>query len=74
MRTSHTVAIKLGRKALMLVSASLIALAAVPPAPAVASPTYFFKQTIAIPGATSTNKFIGYDLATFDNSTQLYYL
>jgi hypothetical protein len=72
MRTLHTVAKKLGRKTLMLVGASFIAFAAVPPA--VASPTYSYQQTIAIPGATSTNPFTGYDLATFDNSTQLYYL
>ena len=74
MRNLHTVAKKLGRKALMLVGASLVALAAVSPAPAVASPTYVYKQTIAIPGATSTHPFTGYDLATFDSSNQLYYL
>ena len=41
---------------------------------AVASPTYVFKQSIQIPGTSSTNKFTGYDLATFDATNQLYYL
>lgn len=39
-----------------------------------ASPTYVFQQTIQIDGTTASNKFSGYDLATFDPTTQLYYL
>lgn len=39
-------------------------------APASASPTYAFQQTISIPGKNIS----GYDLATFDPSNQLYYL
>jgi hypothetical protein len=47
---------------------------AVIPSSAVASPTYVYQQTLAIPGATPTTPFSGYDLAVFDSSTQLYYL
>lgn len=44
------------------------------PSEAAASATYVYQQTIAIPGATVTNPFTGYDLATFDATSQLYYL
>jgi hypothetical protein len=42
--------------------------------PAAASPTYSYLQTLQIPGATPTKQFTGYDLATFDDTNQLYYL
>ncbi len=42
--------------------------------PAAASPTYVYSQTIAIPGATTAKPFTGYDLSTFDATSQLYYL
>ncbi|MGI9025018.1 MAG: PEP-CTERM sorting domain-containing protein [Burkholderiaceae bacterium] len=41
---------------------------------AIASPTYVYQQTIAIPGATAAHPFTGYDLSVFDPTTQLYYL
>ncbi len=66
------VAFNTGRAALVVVGVSVAATLAT--GPAIASPTYFYKQTLQIPGTTSTNKFTGYDLAVFDNSTQLYYL
>ncbi len=45
-------------------------------APAMAAPQYVFSGTIAIPAATTNTAgtFVGYDLATFDQTTQLYYL
>jgi hypothetical protein len=55
-------------KALVLLGACLAAFAHV--APASASPTYAFQQTIAGPGGKSIN---GYDLSVFDPSNQLYY-
>lgn len=44
--------------------------------PAAATPTYVFAGTIAIPAAASNKAgtFTGYDLSTFDATTQLYYL
>ena len=44
------------------------------PLTAVASPTYVYQQSIAIPGATAAHPFSGYDLSVFDPSTRLYYL
>lgn len=58
----------------MLIGASLAALAASGTGRAIAAPNYLYLQTIQIPGTSSTNKFTGYDLATFDTSNQLYYL
>ncbi len=59
-----TVASSLGAVALAIALAS----------PALASPSYSYLETLQIPGATATKPFTGYDLATFDNSNQLYYL
>ncbi len=55
-------------KALVLMGACLAAFAHA--APASASPTYAFQQTIAGPGGKSIS---GYDLSVFDPSNQLYY-
>ena len=62
-----------GRSALLLGALGLSALA-VPAARA--EPVYAFKTTIAIPVANgnTSNTFTGYDLSTFDPTTQLYYL
>ncbi len=63
------------RKALLLAGAGL-ALLALGARPAAATPSYVFAGTIAIPAAASNKAgtFTGYDLATFDATTQLYYL
>lgn len=55
-----------------LAGAGLLALAGfgAAPAPAFAGQPYVYLSTIAIPGVT----FTGYDLATFDQTDQLYYL
>ena len=60
---------------------SVVALAAVAAAlpfgaasTASAGQYYGYQQTIQFPTATATNKFSGYDLATFDPTNQLYYL
>ena len=58
-----------GLRRMLLGSACALSLAAA--APALATPTYAFQQALAIPGAAT---FSGYDAATFDPSTQLYYL
>ena len=60
---------RLGWKASLLAGACLAACAFA--APASASPTYAFQQTIAGPGGRSIS---GYDLSVFDSSNQLYYL
>lgn len=64
-----------GRRALLLAGAGL-AMLALAARPAAASPNYVFAGTIAIPPAASNTAgtFTGYDLSTFDASTQLYYL
>jgi len=61
------------RKKWFVASAALALLAA---RPAAAVPTYQFTGTIPIPitSYNTTGNFIGYDLATFDASNQLYYL
>lgn len=69
MSVLRKVATKLSSRGLIIVGATLAAVAA--PSAALASPVYAYQQTIAIPGVTT---FSGYDLATFDASTQLYYL
>ncbi len=62
-----------GRRALFASGAVLSLLAA---RPAAAVPTYQFSGTIPIPITqyNTTGNFIGYDLATFDATNQLYYL
>lgn len=62
-----------GQKA-MTAAAALVATALLLPTQSQASATYVYQQTLAIPGATAAHPFTGYDLATFDTSTQLYYL
>jgi hypothetical protein len=64
-----------GRRALLLAGAGL-AMLALGARPAAATPSYVFAGTIAIPAATANTAgtFTGYDLATFDATTQLYYL
>lgn len=61
------------RKTWLLAGAALALLAA---HPAAAVPTYQFAGTIPVPvtGFKATGNFIGYDLATFDATNQLYYL
>ena len=59
---------RLGWKASLLAGACLAACAFA--APASASPTYAFQQTIAGPGGKSIS---GYDLSVFDPSNQLFY-
>lgn len=59
---------RLGWKASLLAGACLVACAFA--APALASPTYAFQQTIAGPGGKSIS---GYDLSVFDPSNQLFY-
>lgn len=61
----------LSRKSALLMGAGAVALSLAAAAPASASPIYAYQQTLAIPGVSS---FSGYDLATIDPSTQLYYL
>lgn len=56
------------------VSVAVLALASLLPGASQAAATYVYQQTLAIPGASATNPFTGYDLATFDTSNQLYYL
>ncbi len=51
-----------------------LAIAAMADGTANATPTYVYSQTLAIPGATATTPFTGYDLSVFDASSQLYYL
>ena len=51
-----------------ILAAAIMALAC--SSPALAGPSYSYLTTLAIPGGT----FTGYDLATFDNTTQLFYL
>ena len=60
-----------GQKRLWLAGICGAALSLSISAPASATPSYSFVQTIAIPGVTN---FSGYDAAVFDPSTQLYYL
>jgi len=62
-----------GQKA-MTAAAALLATALLVPTQSQASATYVYQQTLAIPGATAAHPFTGYDLATFDATTQLYYL
>lgn len=64
---------RVGRRALLAAGVVLSLLAA---RPAAAVPTYQFSGTIPIPLTryNTTGNFIGYDLATFDASNQLYYL
>jgi len=64
-----------GRRALLLAGAGL-AMLALGVRPAAATPNYVFAGTIAIPAAAANKAgtFTGYDLATFDPATQLYYL
>jgi hypothetical protein len=60
-----------------VLAGSAFALAAAAGAsPATASPNYLFEGTIGITPSTSNTAgtFAGYDLATFDSTTQLYYL
>ncbi len=63
------------RKALQLAGIGLAVLAS-SLRPAAAAPNYVFAGTIAIPAAAANKAgtFTGYDLATFDATTQLYYL
>ncbi len=72
---TQTRAKSLGRRAVLLAGAGL-ALLALGARPAAATPNYVFAGTIAIPAAASNKAgtFTGYDLATFDATTQLYYL
>ncbi len=74
MLTSYSRSGWLSRRALLFVSASLAAFGASGTGRAVAAPNYLYQQTIQIPGTSAANKFIGYDLAAFDPSNQLYYL
>ena len=57
-----------------IAGAIVLAACALLPLRSLAAATYFYQQTIAIPGASAAHPFTGYDLATFDSSTQLYYL
>lgn len=63
-----------GRKALLLAGVGLFVLAGT--RPAAASPSYTLATTISIPAAASNTAgtFTGYDFATFDAASQLYYL
>ncbi len=63
------------QKALLLAGIGLAVLA-FGARPAAATPNYVFAGTIAIPAAAANKAgtFTGYDLATFDPATQLYYL
>ena len=63
-----------GWRGLTALGALAAALPFVATAPALASPVYAYQTTIQIPGASAATKFIGYDLAVFDPSNQLYYL
>lgn len=58
----------------VVIACCLAAVGSLGAGPAGASPVYAYQQTIQIPGATSSHRFTGYDLAVFDASTQLYYL
>jgi hypothetical protein len=71
----QTRARSLGRRAVLLAGIGLAVLAS-SLRPAAAAPSYVFAGTIAIPPATANRAgaFTGYDLATFDPATQLYYL
>ena len=60
-------AVRQSAKAPIAAAAALLLAAA----PAAATPSYTLLTTLPIPGVTT---FTGYDAATFDNSTQLYYL
>lgn len=74
MHNTRTAPKRLNLKALMLTGASAMVLSFGGAASADASPLYAYSQTIAMPGATATAPFNGYDFATFDTSNQLYYL
>ena len=65
-----------GRKALLAAGTGLGMAALAAASPAAATPTYAFKQIINIPVAAGNTSgvFSGYDFATFDASSQLYYL
>ena len=62
-----------GRRAMLLAGIGL-AMLGFGARPAAATPNYVFAGTIAIPAAASNKAgtFTGYDLATFDATTQLY--
>ncbi len=66
------------RGRLALAGSALVLVAAAGAFPAVASPNYVFEGIINIPSADKatnpTGTFSNYDLATFDLTTQLYYL
>ena len=63
-----------GTKACTLAGVSAVALSVGLAAPAAASPSYSYLETLQIPGATAAKPFTGYDLSTVDPATQLYYL
>ena len=65
-----------GRKALPLAGAGLLVAASAVANPASAVPTYALTDTIAVPASASNTAgtFTGYDLSTFDPTSQLYYL
>ncbi len=61
-------------RSVTIAAAFLCAVASTCATPAAAAPTYVFDKTLAIPDATTANPFTGYDLATFDQTNQLFYL
>ena len=65
---------RIGSAGSSLLATTIAMLASAVPCVVTASPTYSYQQTLQIPGASAVNPFTGYDLATFDSSTQLYYL
>ena len=71
MATSWSQGNRLGLKAALLVGACLAAFAHA--APASASPTYAFQQTISLSGDLAGKSISGYDLSVFDPSNQLFY-
>lgn len=67
---------KVGQKALLLAGAGLGVFAVTGVSPAAATPNYVLQQTISIPPVASNTAgtLTGYDFATFDATSQLYYL
>ena len=75
-RTDSTRRSTAKRASLALAGSVFVLAAAAGASPAAATPNYLFQGTIDItPSASNTaGTFTGYDLATFDSTTQLYYL
>ena len=77
MQGSHRRAASSGTARRRLLAGGVFLLtAAAGASPALAAPEYVLQTTIALPAAASNTAgtFTGYDLATFDPTTQLYYL